>query len=181
MAKYYSMSWLKVGDYDSNQIQSVILQIALYIKIMTSFFEHQRLSYKKNYLRTLTSLASIDGSLDSEEKDMIVNIGMRRGLKEWQVREILDDTETYEVFIPDTMGNRMNLLYDVMQIVYADGRVSRSEVTFVKNIINALELESEIVQDLMNLFETHTPTIPEWNDFIENVVEIESKRFVTIL
>ena len=148
---------------------------------MTSFFEHQRLSYKKNYLRTLTSLASIDGSLDLEEKNMIVTIGLRRGLKEWQIREILDETETFEVFIPDTTGNRMNLLYDVMQIVYADGRVSGSEVTFVKNIINALELEPEIVQDLMDLFETQTPTIHEWNDFIENVVEIESKRFVTIL
>jgi len=148
---------------------------------MTSFFEHQRLSYKKNYLRTLISLASIDGSLDPEESNMIVTIGLRRGLKEWQVQEMLEEAVSDEVFIPDTMGNRMNLLYDVMQIVYADGRVSKSEITFVRNIINALDLEPEIVQDLLNLFETHAPTIPEWNDFIENVVEIESKRFVTIL
>ena len=75
----------------------------------------------------------------------------------------------------------MNLLYDVMQIVYADGKDTKNEIVFVSNIINALNLDSEIVQDLMNLFDSQTPSPSEWNDFIETVVVTESKRAVTIL
>jgi hypothetical protein len=68
-----------------------------------------------------------------------------------------------------------------MQIVYADGKVTANEITFVCNIINALKLEPEIVQDLMALFGTQTPSVVEWNDFIESVVETESRKYVTIL
>jgi uncharacterized tellurite resistance protein B-like protein len=148
---------------------------------MTSFFEHQRTSFKRNYLRNLIALASSDGDLDSDERTLIQVIGQRRGLKEWQVSELLNETGTHEFFVPDTVGNRMNLLYDVMQIVYADGKVTRNEITFVSNILNALKLEQEIVQDLLDLFENQTPGPLEWNDFIESVVENESKKFVTIL
>jgi uncharacterized tellurite resistance protein B-like protein len=148
---------------------------------MTSFFEHQRTSFKRNYLRNLIALASSDGNLDGEERKLIQTIGQRRGLKEWQIAELVEETGKHEFFVPDTVGNRMNLLYDVMQIVYADGKVTSNEITFVSNIINALQLEPAIVQDLMDLFETRTPSSVEWNDFIEGVVEIESKKFVTIL
>ncbi len=148
---------------------------------MTSFFEHQRISYKRNYIRNLIALASTDGDLDPEEKMLIYTIGARRGLKDWQIAELLEDTSAHKFFIPDSMGNRMNLLYDVMQIVYADGKVTPTERNFVTNIIKALNLESEIVQELLNLFEIRTPTILEWNDFIEGVVDIDSRRFITIL
>jgi uncharacterized tellurite resistance protein B-like protein len=148
---------------------------------MTSFFEHQRTSFKRNYIRNLIALASSDGNLDWEERMLIQTIGMRRGLKEWQIAELLNETGKHEFFVPDTIGNRMNLLYDVMQIVYADGKVTRQEVSFVKNIINALQLEPEIVDELLNLFESNTPSPSQWNDFIESVADIQTKRFVTIL
>jgi len=45
---------------------------------MTSFFEHQRSSFKRNYLRNLIVLASADGSLEVEEKELITRIGLRR-------------------------------------------------------------------------------------------------------
>jgi hypothetical protein len=148
---------------------------------MTSFFEHQRYSYKRNYLRNLIALASSDGNLDWEEKMLIRTIGLRRGLKDWQINELLEDTTKYEFFIPDSVSNRMNLLFDVMQIVYADGKVTKSEVAFVTNIINALQLEPAVVEDLLNLFEIRTPTVTEWNDFMEDVMDEEKKKFVTIL
>lgn len=148
---------------------------------MTSFFEHQRTSYKRNYIRNLIALASSDGSLDGQEIELIFTIGARRGLKEWQISELLEDSAKYPFFIPDSVGNRMNLLYDVMQIVYADGKVTDAEYNFVTNIISALKLEPGIVKELLQLFELRTPTILEWNDFIETVVDIDSKRFVTIL
>jgi tellurite resistance protein len=148
---------------------------------MTSFFEHQRTSYKRNYLRNLIALACSDGELDSDEKALILSIGLRRGLKEWQINELLEDTSTHEFFVPDGVANRMNLLYDVMQIVYADGRVTGSEIAFVTNIIKALNLEIEVVEELLDLFRTTTPNHFQWNEFIETVMEPDAKKYVTIL
>lgn len=148
---------------------------------MTSFFEHQRTSFKKNYLRNLIALASADGKLDPQERSLIQAIGIRRGLKEWQVAELLEDNSNHEFFVPDTVGNRMNLLYDVMQIVYADGKVTENEIAFVKTVLSALKLEEEIMSELFTLFDRHTPSLPQWTDFIESVTETASRRFVTIL
>ncbi len=130
-------------------------------------------------MRNLIALAATDGKLDEQERVLIQQIGQRRGLKEWQIAELLEDETKYEFFLPETVNNRMNLLYDVMQIVYADGEVTQSELTFVKNIIHALKLEEDVVEELLGLFESRTPSPTEWNDFIEDVVE--TKKFVTIL
>jgi uncharacterized membrane protein YebE (DUF533 family) len=148
---------------------------------MTSFFEHQRSSFKRNYLRNLIALASTDGSLDSGERSLIVSIGLRRGLKEWQINELLEETSKHVFFIPDSMGNRMNLLYDIMQIVYADGNVSKSELTFVTNILTSLEMDTQIVNDILDLFSSRTPTVVEWNNFMGSMINNNSKPYATIL
>ena len=76
---------------------------------MTTFFEHQKSSYKKSYLRNLISIASSDGLLDNDEKNLIHRVGKVRGLKEWQVNQLLEEDFTdHEVFIPETVSNRMN-------------------------------------------------------------------------
>jgi hypothetical protein len=106
---------------------------------------------------------------------------VRRGLKEWQINELLEDTTKHVFFVPDSVGNRMNLLYDIMQIVYADGIVTNTEINFVKNILGSLDLHQEVLLDILNLFDKGTPTILEWNDFMEGMVNERSKPFMTIL
>lgn len=148
---------------------------------MTSFFEHQRTNYKRNYVRNLIALASSDGNLDFEERLLIHTIGLRRGLKSWQINELFDETEPHDFFVPDSRGNRMNLLYDLMQIVYADGKVTQSEVSFVTNIISTLGLDPEVVQELLSMFQSNSPGISEWNDFIEDFILEKDPKFKTIL
>ena len=140
---------------------------------MTTFFEHQRSSYKRNYLRNLISLASSDNQLDDEEKSLLVKIGLKRGLKEWQINELIEDSDNakFEVFLPESISNRMNMLYDLMQIIYADGKVSEREVDFMVSIVKAFQLQPEVVDHLMNLFEQGTPLPEEWDDFIHSACE----------
>lgn len=139
---------------------------------MTTFFEHQRTSYKRNYLRNLICLASADGALSEEERALIMRIGLKRGLKVWQVNELIDATEPCtEVFLPESMVNRMNMLYDLMQIIYADSIVNQREVDFMVRIVEAFELHPEIVDHLMLLFEANPPTAHEWKEFVDFVCQ----------
>lgn len=142
---------------------------------MTTFFEHQRSSYKRNYLRNLIALASADGMLDDEEKALIVKIGLKRGLKEWQVNQLIEEygISKHEVFLPESIHNRMNMLYDLMQIIYADKKVSQREVEFMVDIVQEFQLSSEIVIHLIKLFENGVPTSDEWKDFVHFVSEAE--------
>jgi uncharacterized tellurite resistance protein B-like protein len=138
---------------------------------MTSFFEHQKSSYKKNYLRNLIALASSDGNLDEDEKALIVKIGVRRGLKERQSIQLIQDFEQnpQPVFLPENIHNRMNMLYDLMQVIYADNFVSHSEIDFLLNIVESFGLPADIVVEMINLFDEGTPDSLRWREFVEHI------------
>lgn len=133
---------------------------------MTTFFEHQRASYKRNYMRNLICLASLDGKLDEEERNLIHKIGVKRGLKVWQVSELVESTGNCEMFLPESMNNRMNLVYDLMQIVHIDNHVTDYETEFMMTIVEALNLQPEIVNQLMAMFQEGVPSAEEWKDFV---------------
>lgn len=138
---------------------------------MTTFFEHQRTSFKRNYLRTLITLATSDGSLDEEERLLIQKIGRKRGLKEWQIAALLEDTTPAETFLPESLNNRMELLYDLMQIIYADTQVTVAEIEFITGLVDAFRLRPEIVGQLVELFKNGVPSPSEWREFAEFVCE----------
>ena len=142
---------------------------------MTTFFEHQRTSYKRNYLRNLICLASSDGQLDDEEKSLIQKIGTKRGLKEWQINELIENPGNCDIFLPESINNRMNMLYDLMQIIYADSLVNDREIEFITSIVDAFKLHPEIVAQLMKLFQNNAPSPSEWKEFVEFVCEDSEK------
>lgn len=138
---------------------------------MTTFFEHQRTSYKRNYLKNLIKLASMDGRLDTAERALILNIGYKRGLKEWQINELLeaDPTTFGPVFIPESLSNRMNMFYDVMQIVFVDNVVSENERKFMEQLVRDFRFEPSIIEEVNNLFKRGTPSADEWRSLVEYV------------
>ncbi|RAV98558.1 TerB family tellurite resistance protein [Pseudochryseolinea flava] len=136
---------------------------------MTTFFEHQRTSFKRNYLSNLIALASSDGNLDELERQLIHKIGKKRGLKEWQINELLEDQTPKQAFVPDSIHNRMEMLYDLMQIIYADEKVTDDEVDFITDIVRAYKLKLEIVDHLIAMFSTGTPLAYEWKEFVDRV------------
>ena len=136
---------------------------------MTSFFEHQKSSFKRNYLKNLIVLASADGSLKDEEKLLINKIGLRRGLKAWQIQELFDDTTHHEIFLPESMANRMNMLYDLMELVYVDRQANENELVFIKNLLYSFHLKPGIMEELTQLFKNGTPSSLDWRDFVDEV------------
>ena len=149
---------------------------------MTSFFEHQKLSFRKNYLRNLIQLASADGHLDETERQVLYEIGGQRKLKTWQIDELLNDKAQFEVFIPESSLNRMNLLFDLMRLIYADGVVEEQEIAYIKHILSAFNLSQNVIAELLIMFKDKTPSPEQWREFTDTLVaEAPEKRFLTIL
>jgi hypothetical protein len=103
--------------------------------------------------------------MDDNELKLLYKIGKRRGLKEWQVIGVLADNSPHEFFIPDSISSRMNLLYDFMEIVYADGHVNEREMYFINKTITAFNLPSKVSSELIIMFSKGTPSITEWSNF----------------
>jgi len=142
---------------------------------MIGFFEHQYLSYKKNHIRNLLALAKADGHVHEKEQKLLFKIGKRYGLKERQVKELIENKEKYKVIIPDNHNDKMNLLYDLVLMIHADEFVDKNEIRFFEDIVKKFGMKKEMVSWLLTVFEKGTPPpADEWEDIKQEAKE----RFV---
>lgn len=132
---------------------------------MIGFFEHQYLSYKKNHIRNLLALAKIDGHMHEKEIALLFRIGKRYGLKDRQVQELIDEEQEFKLNVPDNHNDRMNLLYDLILMVYADEVVDEHEVKFCEEAVVQFGMRKELIPWLLKIFEKGTPPQPgEWEE-----------------
>jgi len=144
---------------------------------MIGFFEHQYLSYKKNHIKNLLALAKADGTVHEKEQKMLFKIGKKYGLKDRQVQTLMDSKEKFEINVPESHHDRMNVLYDLMLMVYADGIAEKSEIAFCEQVVKKFGMKKEIVPWLLTeVFEKGTPPPPdEW----EELSELAWEKYVT--
>jgi uncharacterized membrane protein YebE (DUF533 family) len=132
---------------------------------MIGFFEHQYLSYKKNHIRNLLALAKVDGHMHEKEIALLFKIGKRYGLKDRQIQLLIDAEESFTLNIPDNHNDKMNLLYDLILMVYADDIVDDHEVAFCEDAVNQFGMKKELIAWLLKVFEKGTPPPPdEWTE-----------------
>jgi uncharacterized membrane protein YebE (DUF533 family) len=140
---------------------------------MLGFFEHQYLSYKKNHIKNLLALAKADGSVHKKEQEMLFKIGKRYGLKDRQVQALIDSDEKYQVNVPDNFHDKMNVLYDLMLMVWADGVIEKKEIAFCEDVVKKFGMKKEIVKWLLDeVFEKGTPPPRDvWDELKEEAGE----------
>jgi uncharacterized tellurite resistance protein B-like protein len=132
---------------------------------MIGFFEHQYLSYKKNHIKNLLALAKADGHMHEKEIQLLFKIGHGYGLKDWQIQKLIDHTEEFELNIPDNYNDRMNLLYDLILMVFADEVIEEKEIEFCEDVATRFGMKKAVVRWLIKIFEKSAPPIAgEWEE-----------------
>lgn len=141
---------------------------------MLGFFEHQYLSYKKNHIRNLLALAKIDGHMHAKEEKLLYKIGKKYGLKDRQIKELVETKGRHEMNIPDNHNDKMNLLYDLLLMVHADEVVDEHEIEFCKDAVKRLGMKKEMLPWLLDAFnDGAAPRADEWEEIKE-----EARKFV---
>lgn len=139
---------------------------------MLGFFEHQYLSYKKNHIKNLLALAKVDGQVHPKEEALLYKIGKKYGLKDRQVKELLQNDEKYKLNVPDNHNDKMNLLYDLVLMVYADDVVDKHEIEFCEEAVKQFGMKKGLVKWLLEEFERGTPPPPdEWEEIKQEAKE----------
>ena len=138
---------------------------------MIGFFEHQYLRYKKNHIKNLLALAKVDGHMHEEEVRLLYRISRDLGLKDAQVQRLMESDEKYELNVPDNHHDKMNLLYDLILMVYADGVIDKHEIDFCAEAVKHFGMKKELLAYLLDVFEKGTPPpFDEWEE-IKKVAE----------
>ena len=112
---------------------------------MFGFFESEETKKIKSHIANLSALAKIDGHVDPNEINFIISIGQKHGLKADDVRHLIANAEKSEPQLPTNDSERFDQIYDLVEMMLADGIVDESEMEFCINMAARLGFKKSIV------------------------------------
>lgn len=134
---------------------------------MQGFFEHQYLSFKKGHLRNLVALAMIDEDMHEAELAFIYKAGKQYGLKEKQIERILQEEAPAQPLMPSSHEGKINLLFDLVKMMLADGIVESRELEFCDDIARKFGFTHEIVHKIIDYIQRNPYPLENWDKFLE--------------
>jgi uncharacterized tellurite resistance protein B-like protein len=112
---------------------------------MLTIFETKKTKLQKNHLKNLVALAKADGIFSESEKEYIFKIGEKSGLKVQEIESLLSDPMAEEVKIPSNDSDRFDQIYDLVQMMLADGSIDDNEMDFCIKMAEKLGFRKAIV------------------------------------
>jgi len=112
---------------------------------MFSFFENEQVKRMKNHIMNLGALAKVDGHIDSTELNYIIAIGQKNGMKAEEVKSLIANAGTVKQLIPENDSERFDQIYDLVEMMLADGIVDDNEMEFCIDMAIKLGFRKAIV------------------------------------
>ena len=112
---------------------------------MFGFFESEETKKVKSHLTNLAALAKADGQMDAAELEFIISIGTRHGMRESDVRNLLSSSKKVEPNLPDNDSDRFDQIFDLVEMMLADGIVDESEMDFCIHMASRLGFKKTVV------------------------------------
>ncbi|MFD2247218.1 TerB family tellurite resistance protein [Pontibacter ruber] len=112
---------------------------------MFGFFESEETKKLKSHIKNLGALAKVDGHVDSTEMNFIISIGRKHGMKPDDVRNLLSSSSKITPQMPTNDSERFDQIYDLVEMMLADGIVDENEMDFCINMATKLGFNKTIV------------------------------------
>ncbi|MFD2515025.1 TerB family tellurite resistance protein [Pontibacter locisalis] len=121
---------------------------------MFGFFESEETKKLKSHIANLGALAKIDGHVDPAEINFIISIGTKNGMKASEVRNLISGSDKSEAQLPTNDSERFDQIYDLVEMMLADGIVDESEMEFCINMAARLGFKKAVVGVLVRKIST---------------------------
>lgn len=103
---------------------------------------------KSHFLR-LYQMAFSDDNFDVQELKMLYKFAEERGLTENELNEVLLNP-SHDTSIPDSLELRVEYLYDLALMIWADRKVTEDEYQTLKKYCKIFEFMDENITELAN-------------------------------
>jgi len=104
---------------------------------------------KNNFLR-LYQMALTDDNFDVLELQMLYHLADERGILKEELNKLFLNPVNQESKIPQELNSRIEYLYDLTRIMWADGKITHDEMNTLKKYCKKFEFLDENIEDLSN-------------------------------
>ena len=112
---------------------------------MFGFFENEHAKRIKGHLYNLAALAKADGHVDDREMSFIITVGKKNGMSASDVRKLVADEKSYQSDLPANDSERFDQIFDLVDMMLADGVVDETEMDFCIGMAEKLGFRKAIV------------------------------------
>ena len=112
---------------------------------MFGFFENEQAKKIKGHLFNLAALAKADGHVDDREMSFIITVGKKNGVSAGEVRKIIAGNVANTSDLPHTDSERFDQIFDLVDMMLADGVVDETEMDFCIDMAEKLGFRKAIV------------------------------------
>lgn len=112
---------------------------------MFGFFENEQTKKIKSHLLNLAALAKADGHIDEREMSFILAVGKKNGLNPTDVKELVSGAKGASSDLPTNDSDRFDQIYDLVDMMLADGVVDDNEMDFCIMMAEKLGFRKAIV------------------------------------
>lgn len=112
---------------------------------MLSIFKTLGLKTKKRnaHLSNLIAVSKLDG-LQEDEMQYLYRVGKKYGYSSEEVDFYVEETRTYEAYIPASKDERIEYTLDLLEMIVSDKIVTEEELDFVTNFAIKFGFKVEI-------------------------------------
>ncbi len=105
---------------------------------------------KENFIH-LVQIAQADGTIDKRENELLHLYGRKFSLTNPEIDSLIKSEESHIYAPPYELEKRFEHLYDVMQIMLSDGKISNEERNFFTKLAIAASFKDETIPFLIDL------------------------------
>jgi uncharacterized tellurite resistance protein B-like protein len=104
---------------------------------------------QKSLLKNLLLVALADGKLEKEEIGFIRKKAREYHISDEIVENVMADHENVRNVFPEALGEKIELLYDMVEMMLQDGYIAEEEMNLCRRIAEKMEIFPDSVYQIM--------------------------------
>lgn len=102
----------------------------------------------KSHFLCLYGMMLADSSIDPLELKTFYELGEKRGIPKEEINEYVLSVNTTRN-VPTNLNDKVSLLYDLAQIVWADGKIDEAEISLMKKFCQRMNFKDENIDKIV--------------------------------
>lgn len=116
---------------------------------LMSWFESPAKKAAKTHFATMVAIAAADGQLHPNEMALLRAVAQRIKLSDREVQKVLSNPQKIKFAVPTDGKERVLMLFDMVLMMMADGKIDQREMDFVVMAAGRLGFPSSFVLKLV--------------------------------
>ena len=101
-------------------------------------YDHSEKRNNLAHFAAIASLAAVDGEINPREQKVIDKFAVKLDITGEEIKEVLKKAKKYPIEAPFESEQRLERLYDLFRIIFADHKIDEDEVRLIKKYALAL-------------------------------------------